>query len=312
MPTTPMKAKNQLILAKVETAYDTDPTPTAASNSLVALEPKIKEIIDPVRRPTNVGSLSRVASVAGRKMAEVTFNMELKGSGTPGTAPRIGALLRACGFGQTIVSGVSVTYLPASSSLESITLYFYIDGRLHIVTGAVGDVKFKCEAGQMPMAEFTFKGRYADPSLASLPAPTLESTTPQVCKSCAFTYNSRTTLVVKSTELEMNNTVAERTSINDANAIAGFLITDRDPMLTIDPEAIIETSYNFRSDALGGNQRAISWVVGASAGNIVTFSLPKFNPYWPEYDRRDEILVEKIKGEACLSSGNDEVSIIFS
>jgi hypothetical protein len=86
--------------------------------------------------------------------------------------------------------------------------------------------------------------------------------------------NSKTTLVVKLAEIDMNTTVAMRQSLNDANAIAGFEITDRDPMLTIDPEAIIETSYNFRSDALGGNLRAISWVIGATGGNITTFSIP--------------------------------------
>lgn len=312
MATAALRKKNQLLLAKVETTYDSDPTPSASTDAIVALDPKIKEIIDPVRRPAQIGSLSRLNSVAGKKMAEVTFSMELKGSGSAGTAPRIGALLRACGFGQTIVSSTSVTYKPVSSAFESVTIYVYIDGRLHTVTGCRGDVKFKCEAGQMALAEFTFKGRYADPSLSANPTPTLESTNPQVCKSCVFTYNSRTSLVVKTAEIEMNNTIAERPSLNDANSIAGFELTDRDPMLTIDPEAIIETSYNFRSDAFGGNLRQISWVVGATAGNIATFTIPKFNAYFPEYDNRDEILVEKIKGECTQNSGNDEVQIDFT
>jgi len=311
MPTA-MRKKNQLLCAKIESVYDSDSIPVVGTDSLLCIDPKIKEIVDPVRRPAQIASLSRIASVAGKKYAEVTFTVELKGSGTAGVAPRIGALLKACGFSETVISTTSVTYLPTSSSFGSVTIYLFIDGRRHVVTGARGDVKIKCEAGQMAMAEFTMRGRYADPTLVALSSPTLESTTPQVCKSCTFTYNSRTTLVVKAAEVEMNNTLAERPSLNDANAIAGFEITGRDPMLTIDPEAIIETSYNFRSDALGGNLRAISWVVGASAGNIMTFSIPKFNAYWPEYEDRDEILVEKIKGECCQNSGNDEVSIAFT
>lgn len=309
---TAMRKKNQLILAKIESVYDTDPTPSAVTDSILAIDPKIKEEVNPVRRPAQVGSLSRIASVAGEKFASVSFKIEMKGSGTAGTAPRIGVLLRACGFSQTIVSSTSVTYKPLSATYESCTLYIYIDGRLHIVTGCRGDVKFTSEAGQMMTAEFTFKGRYADPTLSALPTPTLETTNPQVCKSCQFTYNSRTTLIVKSALLELNNTVAPRPSMSDANAIAGFEITDRDPMLTIDPESIIETSYNFRGDALGGNLRQISFVVGASAGNILTTTVPKFNPYWPEYEDRDEILVEKIKGECCKDSGNDEISLAFT
>jgi hypothetical protein len=312
MATTAMRKKNQLICAKVESVYDSDSVPVVGTDSLLAMDIKFKEIIDPVQRPANVASLSNIASVAGSKQAEVTFSIELKGSGTAGVAPRIGALLKACSFGETVISTTSVTYLPISSNQLSCTIYFFIDGRRHVMTGCRGDVKIKCEAGQMAVAEFKLKGRYADPTLVALSSPTLETTVPAVCKSCQFTYNSRTTLVVKTAELEMNNTVAMRPSLNDANAIAGFEITDREPMLTIDPEAIIETSYAFRSDALSGALRAISWVVGATAGNICTFSIPKFNAYWPEYEDRNEILVEKIKGECTQNAGNDEVSIAFT
>lgn len=307
-----MRKKNQLICAKIETTYDTDSVPVVGTDSLLAMDIKFKEVIDVVRRPANVASLSRISSVGGKRNGEMSFSLELKGSGTAGTAPRIGALLRACSFGATVVSNVSVTYLPISSSQESCTIYFFIDGRRHVMTGCRGDVKIKCEAGQMAVAEFSFKGRYADPTLVALSSPTLETTVPAVCKSCVFTYNSKTTLVVKTAEIEMNNTVAMRESLSDTNAVAGFEITERDPMLTIDPEAVIETSYTFRSDALGGSLRAITWVVGATAGNITTFSIPKFNAYWPEYEDRDEILVEKIKGECVQNAGNDEVSIAFT
>lgn len=309
--TIPLRKKNQCLLAKVETIYDTDSVPVVGTDSILAIDPKIKEIIATVDRPSPIASLSGIASVAGSKYAEVTFSVELKGSGVAGTAPRIGALLRACGFGQTILSGVSVTYLPISASFESVSIYLFIDGRRHVVTGARGDFKIKCEAGKMAMMDFTFKGRYADPTNVALSTPTLESSVPQVCKSCVFAYNSKTTLVVKTAELDMKTKVDMRDSLSDANAIAGFEITDRNPMLTIDPEATIETSYAFRTDAYV-NQRAISWQVGASAGNICTFSIPKFNPYWPSYEARGEILVEKITGECVANVNNDEVSIAFT
>lgn len=309
--TIPLRKKNQLLCAKIESTYDTDAVPTVASDSLLAIDPKIKEIIAVVDRPASIASLSGIPSVAGSKYAEISFSVELKGSGTPGTAPRIGALLRACGFAPVVVSNTSVTYNPISSSFESVTIYLFIDGRRHVVTGCRGDFKVKCEAGKMAMMDFVLKGRYADPTLVSLSSPTLESSTPQTCKSCVFTYNSKTTLVVKMAELDMNNKVDDRPSINDANAIAGFEITDRNPMLTIDPEATIETSYSFRGDAFV-TQRAITWQVGASSGNICTFSVPQYNPYWPEYESRGEILVEKLKGECCKVTNNDEVTLAFT
>lgn len=310
MATTPMRKKNQLVLLKTETVYDTDASP-AVTDAILAYDMKFKENVDPVRRLAQVGSLSRLSSVGGAKFAEITFKVEIKGSGTAGTAPKIGAIFRACSFSETIVSSTSVTYLPRSSSQESVTVYFYIDGRKHIITGGVGDVKLNNEAGQFGFMDVTIRGRYTAATLTSVPTPTLESTIPAIGKSCLFSYNSRTTLVVKSVLIEMNNIIAQRPSLNDANSIAGFIITGRDPMVTIDPEAIVETSYDFRGDAFT-NLRALTWVVGATAGNIVTYSIPKFNPYFPEYEDRDEILVEKIKGEAAQNAGNDEVSIAFT
>lgn len=306
-----MRKKNQVVLVKLETTYDTDSVPTVGSNSILAYDLKFKEDVKPVRRLAQVASLSRLPSVQGARFAQLDFKVEIKGSGTPGTAPRIGAILRASSFAQTSVSNTSVTYLPTSALQESVTVYFLIDGRQHIMTGCVGDVKMRFPAGEFPYLEVTLMGRYAAPTLVALTTPTLESTTPPVCKSVSFSYNSRTTLVLKEILIEMNNVVATRVSISDPNAIAGFLVTGRDPIVTIDPEAIIETSYDFRGDAMT-NQRALSWAVGSASGNILTLSIPKYNPYFPEYEDRDEILVEKIKGEATQNSGNDEVSLIFT
>ena len=101
MATTAMRKKNQLICAKIESVYDSDSVPVVGTDSLLAMDIKFKEIIDAVRRPANIASLSRVSSVAGSKQAEVTFSIELKGSGTAGVAPRIGALLKSCSFGET-------------------------------------------------------------------------------------------------------------------------------------------------------------------------------------------------------------------
>ncbi|MCK7495178.1 MAG: hypothetical protein MZW92_31855 [Comamonadaceae bacterium] len=44
---------------------------------------------------------------------QLTFDVEIKGSGAAGTAPELGVLLKGCGFGETVVAVTSVTYAPA-------------------------------------------------------------------------------------------------------------------------------------------------------------------------------------------------------
>jgi hypothetical protein len=183
--------------------------------------------------------LGQLPSLLGEKWAEITFKVPVIGSGTAGTAPRVGALLKACGHSETVISNTSVTYKPTSGTHGSVTIYAYKDGRLHTLRGCRGTVKQTNEAGKALMHEYNFTGRYTAPTVAALPATVTYETTvkvPPVCKSSVFTYNSKTTLVVGTVELDAGVKVSKRTSLNDANSIAGFEITDREPKFTIDPD----------------------------------------------------------------------------
>lgn len=309
-----MDIRKCVILAKAETTYDTDSSPSPTVDALLAQEVDIKENSGIVERDVQWKFLDKLPSLLGEQWAEVSFKLPVIGSGTAGTAPRAGALLKACAHSETVVSSTSVTYAPTSSNHGSVTIYIYKDGRLHIVTGCRGTMKMSFNAGKELMMEFTFMGRYAAPTVVALPATvTYESTVkvPPVCKSSTFSYNSKTTLVVGSLALDIANSTVKRVSLSDANAIKGFEITDRKPVFSIDPEAQFETSYAFRTDWLT-TTRAISVVATRAAGNIVTLNIPYANITKIEYADRDGILVEKIDGECSASSGDDSYSIVYT
>lgn len=306
-----MLKRKAVVLAKLETIYGTDSTPTAGADAILALNPEVKEIREQLERNINIATLSDKPSLLGSEFAEVTFSVELKGSGSAGTAPRLGALLQACSMDETIISSTSVTYEPISSDQKSVTLYVYLDGRLHKIKGARGSVKINLTAGMLCMLEFNFQGKYTTPSNASIVSGTYDTPNPQPCKSCSFTYDSKTTLIAKMLEIDLANTIARRNDMSDSTGIAGFEITERKPVFTVDVEAQIETSYNFRSDQLS-SQREISAVVGASAGNIATFTIPKANITNIEYADEEGILIEKLSGECSLNNGDDEINIAFT
>jgi hypothetical protein len=309
-----MLMKKSVLLAKAETVYGTDPTPTGAANAILVYEADVKETHEAIERNVQWNFLGRPASLKGESYCEVSFKVDVVGSGSVALAPRIGAVLKACGLAETIQSGASVTYTPTSSPTNSVTLYLYKDGRLHTITGARGNVKLTYDSGKPLTAEFTMKGIYADPSVAANATCTYESTAtnPPVCKSSAFTYNSKTTLVTKTVELDFGNTVAKRQSLNAATGVAGFEVTDRKPTVSVDPECQVETSYTFRTDMLNGALKQISVVATRAAGNIVTLTVPKFNITKVEYADREGILVEKLEGEACVNTTDDDFTIVFS
>jgi hypothetical protein len=308
-----MLSKRCLLLAKAETTYGVDPTPTEAANALLVIDPQIKETFEAVERGVKLQTLTPFPSLAAMKSAEITFKSEIKGSGSVALAPRLGVILQACGFTPTVNSGVSVSYAPVSSSFTSITCWLYKDGRKHVINGCRGkSMKVIAEAGKVAMLEITLEGLYTAPTNVALPTPTYEAGNPVICKGTTFSYNSKTTLIASKLEVDMGLTLAKRPSLSATDALAGFEITDRNPTFSMDVEAQIETSYAFRTDALT-TQRAVSYAIGSVAGNICTINITKANITSVEYGDNEGILMESLKGECSISStGNDEVTLVFS
>ena len=306
-----MLKKRSLILVKEESEYASDSSPSASDNALLGIDVKTKEAPEAEEREVEKGYLGRRASLLGKIHTEITFQVELKGSGTKGTAARIGDLLEACGFTETVVAGSSVNYAPGSSSLKSVTIYHFIDGRKHIITGARGSIKLVMAAGKRAFLEFTMKGLYTAPTDTALPAASYETTVPPVCKSCALSLNSVSNLVVQQVEIDMAIAVALRESLNAATGVAGFEIESRKPTISLNPEAVSVATYDFRTDLLT-TPRSFSMVIGSVAGNIITITAPKLNITEFEYADREGVLVENIKGELAENSGNDEIAISFT
>ena len=239
--------RKTLVLAKIESTYGSDPTPSASTDAFLTMGTDVKRNFTAIQRDVQLASLTRKKDVGKERFTEVTFKYELVGSGAAATAPRTGILLQACGFAETVNSPTDVTYAPSSTSLKSITLYVYKDGMRHIVTGCVGTFTLTCTAGNQAMLEFTFTGKYADKTDTAFPTPTYETTVdnPPLCVSAGLTYNS-TSFVVNEVGVDMANTVSKRPSINEAFAIAGFQITDRKPSVTFDPEAELVATYDLK------------------------------------------------------------------
>lgn len=311
----PKIKRRSLILAKTETTYGTDPTPTGASNAILTMDCNIKEFFPPVERDVQIASMSRKPSLGAMKYSEVTFKTELVGSGAVGTAPRLGALFKACAMSETVSAGSSVIYTPNSSPLASVTLYVYLDGLRHIVTGAIGTWKLTAEAGKQAMLEMTIRGLWSTPTDTALATPTFESTVdaPPIVKSSSLTWNANAALVAKMLEIEIGNNIAMRPSVNAATALAGFHISDRKPKFSFDPEAESVATVDWRTDVLT-TPRALSMIIGATAGNICTLTMPKANITELEYGDREGVLVQNVKGEitANSSGGDDELTIKFT
>ena len=117
----PLLSRKRLILAKTESPYGTDSSPDGTDAVLVrdlSITPLQSDTVDrELIRPYLGASQQLLANTR----VEVTFQVEMAGSGTAGTAPAFGRVIQACGFSAT-TTGSAITGTAQAGSAGSITL----------------------------------------------------------------------------------------------------------------------------------------------------------------------------------------------
>ena len=307
-----MLTKREVILAKVETTYNTDPTPAAATDAVLVENPSLS--FEGLRMHDRVAvkpTLGPKQGVYGGHLASLSFDVEVRGSGTVDSPPDIGDLLQACGFAETVVATTSVTYDPASSSLKSATIYYHQDGKLHTITGARGTVSFNLEAGGRIVASFTMTGHHAESDTA-LPSPTYDTTIPPVFVNASFAVGGYAG-VIGALSFDIANTIAMPPNPNEADGYGEIRITNRDVTGSIDPEDTLIATNDWLGDLEAGASMALdTGVLGSTAGNQVQISMPAI--YYREMSPgdRDGIRTREIGFGAVEDTGDDQLSLIFS
>lgn len=178
------------LLAKAESTYDTDPTPTNAAN-LIPVEGRAATFeaeSDDVERLILDGTADKLRGYNVLPRARLTFRYAIRGNlrnggtqldisnGTSTQALEIHPLLAAANLSATYTpagtpgsEGSSagsrdgyVTYVPVSFATEgpSVTVYWQTQLKRHKMTGCKVDAAFVFEAGRMAYIDFTLRGNY--------------------------------------------------------------------------------------------------------------------------------------------------------
>ncbi|WP_428419187.1 hypothetical protein [Methylibium sp.] len=174
-------ARSQVILAKKEVTYGLDPTPTGAANAILAsninLVPLQANNVDRNLVRPYFGASEQLINT---RLMQLSYDVELAGSGTVGAVPAWSALIQACAFAETIDADY-VAYAPVTDNQASVCQYINDSGVLHVMLGARGTVVCKMNAGEMPVMSYTFTGLYGAPSASALPTPVYTGfRTPQI------------------------------------------------------------------------------------------------------------------------------------
>jgi hypothetical protein len=309
----PLLSRKRLILAKAESTYATDSTPAGTDAVLVRNLDITPLSGDLVSRDLIRPYLGNYDQLIARTSVAISFEVELAGSGTAGTAPRFGAILKACGMSETIVASTSVTYAPVSASFSSVTIYFNVDGVLHKLTGCRGTVSMNCAVGQIPVLKFDMTGIYNSPTDTAQPAVTYSAqATPLVFRQgntssfSLFSYSA----ALQSLDFNLANEIVYRELVGGTKEA---LITDRKPAGTVMIEAPTIAAKDFFSIALATATGNLTFLHGTTAGNRVTFTASQVDVLNPTYQEQDSVMMLSVPYVATpTTAGNDEFSLAFT
>lgn len=308
-----MLINREVILAKIESSYNTDAAPTAADNAILVEGPSWShEGARLIERSGVKASIGKEQSIFGGTLKSVTFETEIKGSGAAGTAPEIGPLLRACGLDETIVASTSVTYAPVSTGFESITIYYYSDGLLHKITGARGNVSITLEAGAVGKASFTFTGHDAGVTDTAMVSPTYDSTIPVPIINVPFSIGGYSA-AISSLSLDMGNSVTTPADMSASDGFGETIITARDVAGSIDPEQVLIATKDYLTEWKNGTTMNLqTGVIGSTAGN--RFALTAGAAYHREISPgdREGLRIWELGVGFAETSGDDEYSLAFT
>jgi hypothetical protein len=317
----PRLIRKTAILAKTETTYGTDSVPTGAANAILVSNASFNLAYNNVERNFIRPFFGGSGQLAGTRFVECSFEVELANSGTAGTAPAWGPLLRACGMAEALLSTPSrVEYTPVSASFSSVSIYYHIDGVRRVALGCMGNVEIMLNEGAAPMLRFTFSGldggrtATADPTvtLTAFRAPQVVSDVNSGDINLGATYSagvlsSGTVYPSRGLSINLQNTVS-RKAILGGQAVQ---ISDRNVQgqCQLDLTAAQEVSFLTDINANTNTSLGFSHSTGAGVGILLHApQVQRIDPSDTEYEG-DVHMAQNLR-LTPTTAGNDELRLV--
>jgi len=308
-----IKFKSKALLAKIEATYATDAAPTGAANAILALNVEIspmegQDVARDLERPT----FSADPMIPVGVHVVLSFDVELVGSGTLGTAPAWGPLMRMCGVAQTVTAGVKVEYAPITGNEESGSIYFMIGNTRHVILGTRGTFTITTNANGIPVKRYTMTGLFSIPTEEATVTPDFAAwQQPQVATKLntpTFTIGGAA-FILRDFSMDLGNDVQPRMLIGSET----IEIVDRAEVIRARVEAVPVSTYNPFSIAQNQTLQAIQLIHGTVASKRVKIDVPTAQQKrLTGYEEAQGILEWPLEFTPLPTAGNDQWKITLS
>ena len=308
------------ILAKIENTSGTDSVPTGAANAVLVSNASFELSYNNVGRDLVRPFLGGSEQLVGLRFVDIKFDVELANSGTAGTAPAWGPLLRACGFAEaSLTTPARIEYSPISATFTSLTVYYHLDGVLRKATGCMGTAEMSMMEGERPVWKFSFSGIDAGRAAAADPTVTLTAwKTPSVvsdlnsgdinlgCTYAAGALTGGTTYPSRGLMLTLGNTVSKKALLGGQ----AVQISQREVTGSVQMDLTAAQEVSFLADINSNTVTGLGFTHGTGAGVGLVVHAPavqRINPKDTDYEGDVHSAMDL---RLVPSTGNDELRVI--
>lgn len=304
-----------LLAAKVETTYGTDATPTLVADAILTRNLDWTPVeVDMIKRDLDYAARGATPGVPSNKRSMFSFECELQGSGTAGTAPAWMKLLQACGMAApVIVASVSASVKMAAvgTALSSLSAYNWRGDQRRKALGARGDFSFDFSAGAFPFLGFDYIGLVPATTpfdVATPGAPTLTAWKDPIevnTTNTVFTLDTYAA-VLKSFKGKANADVKTRNLVGSNYVQRG----NHDMSVSIVIEAPSVATKNYLTTLQAGSRIATQLIHGTVAGSIVQIDSANLQIEKIKESVEDDILMWTIDAKLTITgAGQDDILI---
>lgn len=240
------------------------------------------------------------AAVKGKIMGKYSFKMWV--------APGGPLMLLLTGAGYALGGG---SYKPVSSlaNRKTWSVRVWEDGRVKKIAGGVHNVKFLAEDGKPLVAEFSGEGVWYAVEDEAMPAQSPVLTTPYVCTGVTPLIAAATPARFNKWEVDLGAKPAPLLDMDQTQGVAYFIHESIDPTITIDTEARKVADQDAYGLLLAGTTQAVSLAFPVSGSGTLTISAPAAQRMGITEGVRKPALVDELKLNCHVSSGDDALAI---
>lgn len=161
--------QSRQILLAIEAVEGVEETISGATNALLTFEGGVQVESDKLERVVDSAFFQANPFVLINRRVTVTFDIEMLGAATAGSAAPIGTVLRAAAMSETLTAGppAKAEYKPRTTGIESATVHFNHGGVLFKALGSKANIDWDISIDNYAKGKVTLTGLV---ELSDLPA----------------------------------------------------------------------------------------------------------------------------------------------